>query len=292
MSVIRPGEIWRDICGEPIRARSGSVIDVEGVWWWFGMDDGDRARTGGVRAYSSTDLVAWRDHGIVLAAGELPGGRLDSPKALRCPESGGVVLWFHLPAPGTAGVAFAAAAGETFGFLHGIRVDGGMTSDMTFFTDDDGRVWHLFRQPEKQGLHVAQLDATFTRHDGDAMRMLTGRFFRSPVVLKWAELYWLLAAGEDGEISFLTGNSLLGGWETVGNPCVGSEAQVDSFFNSRPACLLPTNGDAIILVADGYGGRHVWLPFDFRHGVPELPWHGAWSPAQRGRGGDELREMP
>jgi hypothetical protein len=266
------------------------VIRVDGVWWWFGMDDGNRAPAGGVRAYSSDDLVAWRDHGIVLAASDMPGGLLDSPRALLCPGGSGVVLWCHLPALRTAGVAFAAVAGEQFGFLHGIRADGGMGPDMTLFTDDDGRVWHLFRQEGKEELHASLLDATLTRHDGDSVRMPTGRFSRSPLVLKWAGLYWLLAAGEEGAISFLTSRSLLGAWEAVGNPCVGSEAQVDSFFGSRPSCLLPVNAGQIVLVADDGGGRHLWLPLDFRHGVPELRWQSAWSPARRMVPTDELRD--
>jgi hypothetical protein len=224
-------------------------------------------------------LIVWSDHGIVLAAEELPGGEIDSPKALRCPRTGGIILWFHLVQAGTAGVAFASGAGESFGFLHGIRVADAMTRDMSLFTDDDGSVWHIFRQEVEQQLYVALLDETLTRHDGDTVAMATKGLTRTPQVLKWDGLYWLLAANEEGEVQFATGFSLRGPWEVAGNPCIGSEAQIGSFFNSRPSCLVPVNGDAVIMVADDGGGRHVWLPFDFSHGVPELRWNGSWSPA-------------
>ena len=257
------------------------MIHCEGIWWWFGVDDGDAASLHGVRAYSSADLVNWRDHGIVLAADHLPGCELDSPRALVCPRTGGIVLWFHLVLPGTAGVAFAPAPGEPFVFLHGIRSDAAMTADMTILADSNGSVWHIFRQEGDETLFAAPLDESLTRHEEGAVRMATGGLCRTPVVMKWDGIYWLLAADKAGEVLLATGESLLSRWVIDGNPCVGSEVQMLSFFNSRPSCLVQVSEDVVILVADDGVGHHVWLPFDFSHRVPELHWQWDWAPLKK-----------
>jgi hypothetical protein len=294
--MIRPGEIWRDCCGAPIRARAGSVIRVEGTWWWFGIHEGDGVLAHGVRAYASIDLIHWRDHGLVISAGEVYGGTIDSPKVLRCPHTGGLILWFLMVEVGTVGVAFASLPGKPFVFLHALR-GGGITRDMTLFADDDGFAWHLFNRAGENGWKLARLDDTFLHHAGDAEHLEAGGFRHAPSIFKWDVNYWLLATdtsgGCAGEPCLYVAPSLHGPWESAGNPCIGSEAQVGSCFNARPSCLVagPTGG--IFMVADGTPwvseiGRHVWLPLDFRHGVPELRWRGAWSPARLDGGGVEL----
>ena len=300
--MIRPGEIWRDQEGGPINLRSGSVIEHDGTWWWLGVHDGGGAVEHGIRAYSSTDLTGWTDHGIVLSAGEIPGGKVGAPKVIRCPRTGGLILWFHLPEVMTVGVAFASSPGEPFSFLHALRDHAGISPEMTLFVDEDGSIWHVFHRLGHEAIFICRLDETGLQHAGEPIRIDNGGFHRTPALMKWNGYYWLLATdGTDtvpGEACLSVAPSLQGPWEMTGNPCVGNTAQVESCFNARPSWILWVPGlpDRFFLVADGApcdGGaaRHVWLPFDFRHGVPELRWHGAWNPAQWGGCEEELRDV-
>lgn len=63
---IRPGQIWLDCEGKRIQAHGGSVITVNGKFYWYG--ENKEKTTGednlwhwGGRCYSSTDLYNWAD---------------------------------------------------------------------------------------------------------------------------------------------------------------------------------------------------------------------------------------
>jgi hypothetical protein len=278
------------------------VIEHDGTWWWFGVHEDADAVEHGIRAYSSTDLVGWVDQGIVLTAGEIPGGKPGASKVVRCPRTGGLILWFHLPLAATVGVAFASGPGKPFCFLHALRCHGGISPEMTLFVDDDGSIWRVFRKDSQKIFLLCRLDETGLQHAGEPILIDNGGFHRTPTLMKWEGCYWLLATdGEDGlpgEPAMSVAPSLRGPWEVVGNPCVGNAAQVESCFNAAPSWILRMPGRLarFALVADGAPcgdgtARHVWLPFDFRHGVPELRWHGEWSPVPWSGSEEELRYL-
>ncbi len=80
----RPGEVWNDMNGVMINAHGGGLLRHGGRWWWHGEhktagDAGNRAQVG-VHAYSSADLVNWRDEGVALAVSDDP----TSPIARDC----------------------------------------------------------------------------------------------------------------------------------------------------------------------------------------------------------------
>ena len=58
---IRPGQVWLDTEGKRIQAHGGSVMYLDGVYYWYGenKEHTDRAKGiwhWGVRCYKSTDL--------------------------------------------------------------------------------------------------------------------------------------------------------------------------------------------------------------------------------------------
>ena len=56
-------------------------------------------------------------------------------------------------------------------------------------------------------------------------------------------------------------------------------------FEAQPTFVLPVAGkaDAFIFMADRWcpenaiDGRYVWLPVEFRHGMPTVRWRDSWS---------------
>lgn len=67
----KPGEVWLDTSGKPIQAHGGSIITVDGIYYWYGENkEGVDPKAGiwqhGVRFYSSTDLYNWKDLGALI----------------------------------------------------------------------------------------------------------------------------------------------------------------------------------------------------------------------------------
>lgn len=68
---ITPGQVWLDTGGNRIHAHGGSILTVDGVYYWYG-ENKERSTPGsgiwhwGVRCYSSTDLYNWEDRGLII----------------------------------------------------------------------------------------------------------------------------------------------------------------------------------------------------------------------------------
>ena len=66
-----PGEIWLDTNGNRIQAHGGSIIQVEGTYYWYGenkekTDGVCDIWTYGIRCYASKDLYNWEDRGLII----------------------------------------------------------------------------------------------------------------------------------------------------------------------------------------------------------------------------------
>lgn len=66
-----PGQVWLDTEGKRIQAHGGSVMYLDGVYYWYGENkefttpDNDIWHWG-VRCYTSTDLYNWEDRGVII----------------------------------------------------------------------------------------------------------------------------------------------------------------------------------------------------------------------------------
>ena len=77
-------------------------------------------------------------------------------------------------------------------------------------------------------------------------------------------------------------DSIWGPWEELGNPAVGSDA--DLTFHSQSTYVLPVRGrpGAFIFMADRWrpedaiDGRYIWLPILFRNDRIEVEWADEW----------------
>lgn len=68
---IRPGQVWLDTKGERIQAHGGSVMYLDGRYYWYGenkefTDPGKGIWHWGVRCYVSDDLYNWEDLGLII----------------------------------------------------------------------------------------------------------------------------------------------------------------------------------------------------------------------------------
>ena len=64
----RPGQVWLDTEGKRIQAHGGSVIYVDGIYYWYGenkefTDGTNDIWTYGIRFYRANELENWEDLG-------------------------------------------------------------------------------------------------------------------------------------------------------------------------------------------------------------------------------------
>ena len=165
---------------------------------------------------------------------------------------------------------------------------GQMARDMTLFVDDDGTAYHLYASEDNGTLHISQLTDDYLAPAGRYIRVLPGRFNEAPAVLKYRGRYFLFTSDCTGwapnAARLSTAAAMLGEWQELGNPCLGSGAQIANTFESQPTFILPVAGkpEAFIYLGDRWrpqdaiDGRYVWLPVEFRFGVPTIAWRAAW----------------
>lgn len=166
--------------------------------------------------------------------------------------------------------------------------NGQMARDLTLFVDDDGTAYHLCASEENGTLQLSQLSDDYLRPAGRYVRLFPGRFHEAPAMMKWRGRYFLFTSDCTGwapnAARLSVADSIEGPWEELGNPCIGPGASIANTFESQPAFILPVPGraDAFIFVADRWrprnpiDGRYVWLPLQFRHGVPVVEWRETW----------------
>lgn len=234
-----PGAVWPDDRGVAINAHGGGLLRHGGRYWWHGehktAGEGGNVANVGVHAYSSADLLNWRDEGIALAVSDDPasdiarGCILERPKVLHNPRTGTFVMWFHLEPKGRgyaaahAGVAVADRPAGPFRFLRSGRVNPGiwptnvtaadkapdtilardfaggqMARDMTLFVDAAGTAFHVYASEENRTLQVAALAPDWLSHDGRYTRVLPGGGNEAPALFRARGRYYMIASGLTG----------------------------------------------------------------------------------------------
>lgn len=141
---LKNGELWLDDNGAHVNAHGGCVLFHGGRYWWYGEHKepgvrGNRSHGIAVHAYSSEDLVNWRDEGGVLTCASDPCSDIadnciiQRPKVLFCAKTGQFVMHFHLELAqygrqylaARTGVAVSDAPNGPFRYLYGARPNAG-----------------------------------------------------------------------------------------------------------------------------------------------------------------------
>ncbi len=103
-----PGQVWNDTEGKRIQAHGGSIIVVDGVFYWYGENKdhtvpGSKVWTWGIRCYSSTDLYNWKDMGLIIEPNTqdpssplFPEQLIDRPHIIYNRRTKKYVCWFKI----------------------------------------------------------------------------------------------------------------------------------------------------------------------------------------------------
>ncbi|KZV19211.1 hypothetical protein F511_09952 [Dorcoceras hygrometricum] len=323
-----PGKIWLDTEGNPIQAHGGGILydqKSQNYFWYGEYKDGPtyhahrrgaaRVDVIGVGCYSSKDLWTWKNEGIVLAADEINETHdlhkskvLERPKVLYNDETGKYVMWMHIDdvnyTKASVGVAVSDHPTGPFSYLYSIRPHGFDSRDMTIFKDDDGVAYLIYSSDDNSELHVGPLNKEYLDVTPVMRRILVGQHREAPALFKHDGTYYMITSGCTGwapnEALVHASESIMGPWETMGNPCLGGNKifRLTTFFAQSTFVLpLPEFPRSFIFMADRWNpadlrdSRYVWLPLtvggaadrplDYNFGFPlwsrvSIFWHKRW----------------
>lgn len=175
-------------------------------------------------------------------------------------------------------------------FMKYLRRDlegGQMSRDMTLFVDEGGTAYHIHAAEENYTLNISQLSEDYLSFTDTWVRILPGGHNEAPAIFKHEGKYYMITSGCTGwdpnAARLHVADTIMGEWTYLGNPCEGDGA--DLTFQSQSTYILPVRGkeDAYIFMADRWkprnlvDSRYIWLPIQFKDGLPSLKWMDEWA---------------
>jgi len=164
---------------------------------------------------------------------------------------------------------------------------GQMSRDMTIFVDDDDTAYHIYASEENLTLNIAELSSDYQSHTGKYIRLAPTGHNEAPSIFKKDGTYYLITSGCTGwapnAARSFSAKSIWGPWTALKNPWQGEQANIS--FDSQSTFIFPVQGkkNQFIFMADRWRpknpshGRYIWLPIEFKDGVPVLNWKDSWS---------------
>ncbi|EOD25354.1 hypothetical protein EMIHUDRAFT_237776 [Emiliania huxleyi CCMP1516] len=286
---IRPGAQWLDTAGTPIDAHgAGLMLDTDGRIWWYGSQRQGHpcklwnCRDGGINAYSSSDLYAWRFEGLVVPARDY-------------------VMWVRGTAPRNEPQALAVLRADApagpWRLVRHFRHLGPRKlyqyADATLFQDPrDGATYVYWRtqvypvRDRRLGFHAMRLsDDCADTVDGSDTQIFVSAHHEAPAVFFAPPSVARSAAGNNGDGTYYLWTGGTNGWRPAPVRLHRASSPLGAFNGSElappmPEPRMPGNAPPaqpgawafgsqctfFVYVADRWDtlkahfGRYVWLP--------------------------------
>ncbi len=277
-----PGQEWLDTEGKPIQAHGGSVMEVDGTFYWYGENKefttpGSGIWHWGVRCYSSTDLYNWKDEGVIIPPVEddptsplHPGRGMDRPHILYNPHTKKFVCWIKVMS-GSVQLSSTLVADSILGPYEMAKADfrplGMYAGDFDLVVDPhDGKGYYIFERVHTE-LIVADLTDDYTDVTGYySTHFHHGRppFTReAPSHFRRDGKDYLVTSGTTGYYpnasEVAVADTIHGPWSVVGDP--HPEDDTRTSYRTQVSSVFKVPGrDLFIALGDR------WLPDYEAHG--------------------------
>jgi beta-xylosidase len=166
---------------------------------------------------------------------------------------------------------------------------GQMARDMTLFIDKDGKAYHVHSSEENMTLHFSELTDDYLDFTGRYIRVLPGESNEAPAIFFARGKYFMFTSGTTGwkpnPARLAVSKKIFGEWQSIGNPCRGTEDENKITFDSQSTQILSVIGkkNAYIYMGDRWipdklaDSRHIWLPVEWEKGNPVIKWYPSWN---------------
>ena len=159
---IRPGQVWLDTKGERIQAHGGSVMYLDGLYYWYGenkekTDPDENIWHWGVRCYTSKDLYNWEDKGIIIppevddpSSSLHPSACMDRPHIIYNKRTQKFVCWLKIMNKDKSQTETILTADHILGpytkVREGLRPLNMSAGDFDLVVADDGKAYYYFER--------------------------------------------------------------------------------------------------------------------------------------------------
>lgn len=270
MSLLKNGELWKDVAGEPIHAHGGCMIYHEGYYYWYGED---RRNNWYVSCYRSENLADWKlQNHIITTESEMQSYRvrtklqlinddgskvnLERPKVIYNERTKKFVLWMHFEngknySEAAVGIATCDRPNGDFIYHGHFNPFGYMSRDCTLFKEDDGTAYFVSASRDNADLHVYRLSDDYMNTDKLVNILWQGEYREAPAVVKINDKYYMLSSGCTGwapnQGKYAVADSMEGKWSML------HEIGDSTTYLSQPAFIIRRN-DNILYYGDRWGG--------------------------------------
>ncbi len=274
---IRPGQVWLDTNGKRIQAHGGSVMYIDGVYYWYGENKekttGDTdVWTWGVRCYTSEDLYNWEDRGLIIEPDQEneesslhPSSMLDRPHIIYNQETKKYVCWMKIMNRDGTQTETIMTADHILGpytlVREGLKPLNMSAGDFDLAVAPDGKAYYYFERVHSETI-CADLTADYTDVTGyysthfphispPYVREATAHFMRNGK-------HYLVTSGTTGYLpnpsEVAVADTWHGPYRVLGNP--HPEDQSNTSYHSQISSVFKVEGkkDLYIAVADR------WVP--------------------------------
>jgi len=277
---IRPGKVWYDTNGNRIQAHGGSIMYLDGVYYWYG--ENKEKTTGdngiwhwGVRCYTSKDLYNWEDKGLIippqtddLQSSLHPASMMDRPHIIYNKETGKFVCWLkimHRNGPQTETVLTADHILGPYEIVReGLKPLNMSAGDFDLVAAEDGKAYYYFER-----VHSETICADLTNDYTDVTGYYSTHFPRKhPPYVREATAHflrkgkhYLLTSGTTGYLPNPSEAAIAETWhgpfQVLGNP--HPEDLSRTSFHSQISSVFKVEGkkDLYIACADRWVPDHM-----------------------------------
>ena len=272
----RPGQEWLDTDGNPIHAHGGSILVVDGTYYWYG--ENKEASTGlddvwhmGVNLYSSADLYNWKKEGTIIPPdldhpGEPlhPSSCMDRPHILYNARTKKFVCWLKIMCGAEQGETVLTAdaiKGPWTLVRRGLHPCGMSGGDFDLVTADDGKAYYYFERVHSE-LVCADLTDDYTDVTGyystHAPRRAPPYVREAPAHFLRDFRHYLVTSGTTGYFpnpsEVFVADTWHGPWTSLGTPQLSDPSRTS--FHSQISSVFKVPGKKDLYIA--LGDR--WLP--------------------------------
>ena len=274
---IRPGRVWLDTKGERIQAHGGSVIYVDGTYYFYGENkEKTDGKNGiwhwGVRAYASKDLYNWEDKGLIIPPEPEdedsplhPTAMMDRPHIIYNAMTKKYVAWLKIMCKDGSQLSTVLTADSFLGpytkVRTGLRPLNMSAGDFDLAVAPDGKAYYYFER-----VHSETICADLTEDYTDVTGFYSTHFPRPyPPYVREATAHflrkgkhYLITSGTTGYLpnpsEVAVADTWHGPYTVLGNPHPTDESHTSFHSQISSVFKVPGKKDLYIACADR------WLP--------------------------------
>lgn len=280
-----PGQVWLDTEGKRIHAHGGSVMYLDGTYYWYGENKEkttgeDKVWHWGVRCYTSKDLYNWEDKGLIIEprpedpnSSLHPESMMDRPHIIYNKKTKKFVCWLKIMNKDNTQSETILTADDILGpytiVREGLRPLNMSAGDFDLAVAPDGKAYYYFERVHSETI-CADLTEDYTDVTGyysthfphphpPYVREATAHFTRKGK-------HYLATSGTTGYMpnpsEIAIADTWHGPYTVLGDPHLEDESRTS--YHSQISSVFKVEGkkDLYIAVADRWAPNEMDVPYE------------------------------